>query len=158
MFQRGLGKRGQEGVTLTTLILIVIGVIVAVVIIVGATGGLDFIFGKFNQAPLQDLETNVQRCKIDLDSNLVADYCLEFKQIKVSGDVEIINCDDSRIKASLRQATGSDPTISCQTTYSDTYLRAQQTACSKLSVSQQDNVKVNGGMTCKDIIGTGPNP
>lgn len=153
MFQRGLGKKGQEGVTLTTLILIVIGVVVAVVVILGATGGLDFFFDKIGSAPLQDLETNVQRCKLSLESNLNTDYCLEFKQIEVAGgETELINCEDSRVVASIQQSTGTAPTLNCAAIYSGSYETTKAAACNEISAGQRDKVRVNGGELCSDII------
>src|SRR3989344_6382284 len=94
MFQ----KRGQEGVTLTTLILIIIGAVVAVVIILGATGTLNKIFGAGEALP-KNLQLVTEACILDAKNNFLSDYCYTFKKLD---DYEYANCQDARVQFSLR--------------------------------------------------------
>lgn len=87
-------KRGQEGLTIGTLLLIILGVVVLVVLIIGATTGFDFIFGKFKLLPGQDLQSVVKSCEISAQNNLKADYCKQFKEVTLpSGQESSINCE-----------------------------------------------------------------
>src|SRR3989344_1436600 len=94
MFQ----KRGQEGVTLTTLILIIIGAVVAVVIILGATGTLNKIFGSSEALP-KNLQLVTEACQLDARQTFISDYCYTFKRID---DNQYINCQDERVEFSLK--------------------------------------------------------
>ena len=86
-------KRGQEGMTLTTLLLIVLGVVVLAVIIIGATSGFDFVFGKFKLLPGQDLQALAATCNIAAKNDLKIDYCKQFKEVKLpSGQKSLVNC------------------------------------------------------------------
>lgn len=94
----GIGKKGQEGMTLTTLLLIIIGLVVAVVIILGATGILGDFFGARDILPGQQLEVIAQSCKLAGEASLIADYCLEFKELDKN---DFVNCDDPRVKVAM---------------------------------------------------------
>jgi len=94
----GIGRKGQEGMTLTTLLLIIIGLVVAVVIILGATGILGDFFGARDILPGQQLEIIAQSCKLAGEASLIADYCLEFKELDKN---DFVNCDDPRVKVAM---------------------------------------------------------
>lgn len=86
-------KRGQEGIGLGTLLLIILGVVVLVVLIVGFTKGFDFIFGKIGIAPGQSLQTAVASCEIAGQQELKADYCDEFKEVEIDDVKQLVTCD-----------------------------------------------------------------
>lgn len=134
MFQ----KRGQEGVTLTTLILIIIGAVVAVVIILGATGTLNKIFSKGGAIP-GNLEAVTQACILDAKNSLISDYCYTFKKID---DYEYINCEDERVKSSLTNQSIApllcDPTLVKSTV---------KNTCRDFSPTQKDRTMFNGNRT-----------
>lgn len=101
MFKEGMNKKAQEGVTIGTLLLIVLGVVVLVVIILGATGGFNYIFGKVNLIPGQDLQAVVTSCEIAAQNGLKADYCSTFKQVTIDGTKQYVNCEDSRVSNNI---------------------------------------------------------
>jgi hypothetical protein len=90
MFRKEMNKKAQEGMTLTTLLAIILGVVVLVILILGFTQGFDYIFGFFNQLP--KIEAVVQVCGISAQSNLVADYCREFKSVDIDGVESYVTC------------------------------------------------------------------
>lgn len=97
MLKRGhdnfLGNtRGQEGVTLTSLLLIILGAVVVVAIILGATGVFDLTFGLFEQAPGQSLQAAVSSCEIAGESGLKADYCSRFREVEINGKDQFVTC------------------------------------------------------------------
>ena len=132
-------KRGQEGVTLTTILLLVLGAVVVVVIILGATGILGDIFGKKEALP-GNLEAVTQACKIAVQASLIADYCYEFKKI---GDNEYINCEDARVQDSLSQQ--SPPITSSVTCNSGLRNSAIQSVCADIAENKRIETKFNGG-------------
>tara|TARA_Y100000310_G_scaffold337105_1_gene423297 strand:- start:5 stop:631 length:627 start_codon:yes stop_codon:yes gene_type:complete len=96
-----MNKRGQEGITIGTLLLIVLGVVVVVVIIIGATSGFGFIFEKIDVLPGQGLEAVVQSCAIAGEQNLKADYCKQFKEVEIDGVDQQVTCSYSTIEGLL---------------------------------------------------------
>lgn len=154
--KRGFGKKGQEGVSLGTLLLLILGIVVVVVLIIGFTQGFDFIFGKFRLLPGQSLQTVVESCNVAAELKLSADYCSEFKQIKVDGKNEYVNCQDSRIKQNMKQELVSE--IECQNDVNNLSPEASQ--CVKLIEAVKGEkgkkdcskiVRVNGKVCDKDI-------
>lgn len=99
MEREGINKKAQE-LSITTLILIVLGVIILVLLVLGFTKGWDFIFGKFDLLPGQNLEAVAQSCKVSAQSGLKIDYC-GFKKIKLDSKTEYVNCLDDRLQGSL---------------------------------------------------------
>ena len=95
-------KKGQEGITIGTLLLIILGIIVVVVIIIGATGGLNFVFEKIKIAPGQSLEAKTQSCIIAAKSNLRADYCGEFAEVKIAGQTQHVNCEFEQVEKNVQ--------------------------------------------------------
>lgn len=149
MIGRGdlFGKRGQEGVTLTTLLLIVLGVAVVLAIILGATGIFGKIFGAGQQLTSKELEVVVQSCKIAAENDLIADYCLAFKKVT---DTEYIACFDSRVTAVLSQQ-GVTPK-NCNN-LANGIADSKKTICEGISTTKRNKVKV-GGELCSAIIGS----
>ena len=147
------GKRGQEGVTLGTLLLIILGVVVVVVIIMGATGSLNFVFDKIGLAPGQNLEAKTQSCIIAAKSNLRADYCDTFSKIKIAGQTQYINCDNGQIKKNLGEEV---PPLDCKNLDN----AAEKSYCIQLIKGQDadSNTVVNDyrcatNVACSDLNG-----
>lgn len=131
--KRLVDKKGQE-LSITTLVLIVLGVIILVLLVLGFTKGWDFIFGKFDLLPGQNLEAVAQSCKISAQGKLTIDYC-SFKKVDIDGKTEYVNCRDPRvvqaIDADIRNFDGYP--INCVSPYTD------NEQCAKLNY----NGKVN---------------
>lgn len=106
-----LGKRGQEGVTVTTLVVIVVGIIVAVLLIVGASGGFKYVFEKFRIAPGQSLEAKTQACIIAAKNTLRADYCDEFQKVTISGEAQYANCEHPTVENNVQTEVTPLPCI-----------------------------------------------
>ena len=85
-------KRGQD-LSITTLLLIVLGIIVVVIIIMGFTVGWNFIFDKFKFAPGQNLQVLAKSCEIAVQAELQVDYC-QFK--KLDSD-QYVNCNYDKL-------------------------------------------------------------
>ena len=128
-------KRGQEGITIGTLLLIVLGIAVVVVIILGATGGLNFIFDKFRAAPLQSLQAAVTSCNLAGERELRADYCSTFREVELDGKNQFVTCDYLETRGQL------DATFDCGTTTVDL-----EVYC----FGKDADVVVNG-QTCEEI-------
>ena len=97
--QKRMSRKAQE-LSITTLVLIVLGVVILVLLILGFTQGWDWIISKFSILPGQSLETVAQSCNIAAQGGLAIDFC-SFKKVKVDGRTEYVNCEDSRIEAGL---------------------------------------------------------
>jgi hypothetical protein len=97
-----MNKRGQD-LSIGTLILIILGIAVLVILIIGFTSGWDFLISKFSIAPGQALESVAQSCLISGNNNLALDFC-SFKEVKIDGKNQWLNCEDPRIEA----ANGND--------------------------------------------------
>jgi hypothetical protein len=145
-------KRGQD-LSITTLILIVIGIVVAVIIILGFSMGWDYIFGKFKLAPGQDLQAVGKGCEISAQAKLKIDYC-GLKEIKLDGIKNYVNCEDPRIKGSI-DISGTDP-ITCGnealiTKCSELLAAAGGTAAANQTICEGKTAKVNN-VPCKTYI------
>lgn len=149
------GKRGQEGVTLGTLLLIILGVVVVVVIILGATGSLNFVFEKIGLAPGQSLEAKTQSCIIAAKSNLRNDYCNEYAKVKIAGQSQYVNCEYPTIKSTTEQEV--TPSFTCGGEGNVTL----QSYCVQLikAGKADEDTSVNGArcaslVACRDIVGS----
>ncbi len=105
-----MNKEGQEGLSLGTLLMIILGVVVLVVLVLGFTGAFDFIFRQTDQLP-QALESAVQGCRVAAQGSLTTSYCYQFREI---GNDQYINCQDSRVQEALRNEDVNIPQISCE--------------------------------------------
>ncbi|MBS3081638.1 hypothetical protein J4416_01705 [Candidatus Pacearchaeota archaeon] len=132
-----IGKRNKKGdVTITTVILIVLGLAVLVMMIIGFTKGWSFFFDKFDSAP-SDLQTFGKACVLYAKGGLDIDFC----GYRLVGD-EIINCKDSRFVSTLSGVDISN--IECS---EDASVKAA--ACNSLAYGKP-NTKIGGagGETC----------
>jgi hypothetical protein len=90
-FKRGMNRKAQEGMTLTTLLAIIVGVVVVVVIILFVTGFFDKLNRGANQLP-SDLQAAVTACEMAGENNLKADYCSTFRQVTINGEKQYQTC------------------------------------------------------------------
>jgi hypothetical protein len=93
MFKKRMNKKGQE---LWQLLVLLLGIAVVAIVIIGAIFGFDKIFGLFRPVG-GELELVAQQCKLAAENNLVTSYCIEFKEVKIAGETQYVNCQDSRI-------------------------------------------------------------
>lgn len=91
---KGAMKRKGD-VTISTIILIVLGLVVLVMMILGFTKGWDFIFGNFDNAP-SELQTFAKACGVYAQGGLSIDFC----NYKLIGN-DLVNCRDERVTKSM---------------------------------------------------------
>jgi hypothetical protein len=98
-------KRGQ-GLEVSTLILIVLGVIILVLLVLGFSMGWGNLWEKVNifQGG-SSIESVIQGCKVAVSSASTYSYCNDFKKITVNGKIEYVNCEDARVIGSLGGST-----------------------------------------------------
>jgi len=136
-------KRGQE-MSITTILLIVLGLVVVVVIILAVSGFFGPIFSGLKLAP-SGLATFVKACDgyVNLDSK--TDYCT-FREVTIDGKKEYLNCIDTRVQKDMDQTlTGK---ISCD-------VDAGKDECTKLIKSGVKEPTVNNALCSKvSCIGT----
>ena len=132
-----VNKKAQD-LSIGTLILIVLGIIVLVLLILGFSMGWGNLWEKINifggSSSVNDVVTS---CQLAVTSKNTYSFCQEFRKIKVGSDVEYLNCEDARVKASL------DGELSC--TKPEKYLTWRELYCTeKLTDKEREkNVKVN---------------
>ena len=85
-----VNKKGQ-GLSTTTLVLLILAGLVLVVVVIGFTTGWGYIFDKIGLLP-GDLEAAAQSCGFSATSGLKTSYCNEFKEIRISGKKQYVNC------------------------------------------------------------------
>lgn len=91
-------KRGQD-LSIGTLILIVLGIVVLVLLILGFSIGWTNLFEKIgifggDSGSIGDVAA---ACSLSAASQNVYDYCQNFKEIRIDGETEYLNCQDSRL-------------------------------------------------------------
>lgn len=135
-----VNKKGQE-MSVTTLILIVMGVVLLVLLVLGFSMGWTNLWAKINifQGGTT-LDSAVQACKISVSSDASASFC-EFKLVTIDGVKQYVNCQDSSIASKLDKNLGCSPD-------------ADKVFCQSLdqSVAKYQDTKVNS-KTCKAILG-----
>jgi len=144
-----MSLRNRKGdVTITTVILIVLGLVVLVMLILGFTKGTGFFFDLFDKGP-SDLQAIAKACVGYVEASLGIDYC-KYRELKNNGQDELVNCNDARIEAAL---TVDDVTVpsTLKTCAGDEQNR--QTACAQFSAAKQPNVVINGGSSCAGVSG-----
>lgn len=131
-----MNKSGQ-GLSITTLILIVLGVVVLVVVILGFTIGFENIIGKFRLVP--ELEPVAQLCQTSVQQGFETSYCKDFKEVKIGGKTQYVNCDYSGL------AFEGKGGITCDVAPKDT---EEVAYCKRVRTSQgdkfKDDILVNG--------------
>lgn len=126
-------------VTISTVILIILGLAVLVMLIVGFTQGFDFLFGLFDRAP-SDLQQIASACELYAAGSLSIDFCT----FREAGD-ELVNCNDPRIKQILADK-GVTYTNNCAT-------NNLESACNSIAPGKRNNTIVNNrvGANCTNL-------
>lgn len=144
-----LNKRGQE-LSITTLVLIALGVVILVLLVLGFTKGWDWVTSKFDILPGQSLETVAQSCAIAAQGELKIDFC-SYKKIKVDGQREYVNCQDARLQGSIDSDINTDGWCNVKATnYCTKTLKGSVTDCTK------PNLGVVNGINCCKIVAETP--
>lgn len=144
-----MSVRNKKGdVTITTVILIVLGLAVLVLLIIGFTKGWDFFFGIFDSGP-SDLQAVAKACIGYVEASLSIDFC-KYRLIDIDGKDELVNCNDGRIIQSLN-TDGVNVPNSLKTCANNE--QNKQSACEDMSESKRSNVRINGGETCSVVGG-----
>ena len=138
MKKRGLNKKGQ-GLTIGTVIVIILGITVLVFLIIGFSQGWDLFFGKFELTP-SALETTAQACKGYALAELKIDYC-KFRNV---GGKEYVNCETPMIKDNYPEAVFD--AINCD------LIKTRTKFCEELGTGAED-VKVNE-VKCSETSGS----
>lgn len=147
--------RNKKGdVTISTIILIVLGLVVLVMLIVGFTKGTGFFFNIFDKGP-GELQSLAKACQVYVAGELSIDFC-SYRLLDVSGDDELVNCNDGRIKASL-----FDDGVTVPSTMSSCAgdINNQLKACQKLSESKRKSISVStltGLVSCETLVSGTP--
>lgn len=138
-------KKGQD-LSIGTLILIVLGVIVLVLLILGFSLGWSNLWEKINifggSNSIGDVAT---ACSLAVSSQNTYDFCQNFRQVKVDGKSQYVNCQDTRIATSI-----SSGSLGCSAEYGDARTSAIR-YCETLRTSQGtrfDDQTVVNGFTC----------
>jgi hypothetical protein len=137
MERRGLMNRKGD-VTITTVILIVLGLAVLVFLVIGLTQGWDVFFGTIGTVDPGDLQVFAKACVGYAEAELGISFC-DFKKIDAGGDDEWINCKDSRLDSELASLSVSEPTCSG----SNTAVGFCKSG-NKIQPNKYDTIKVNG--------------
>ena len=138
-----MNKKGD--VTISTIILIVLGLAVLVFLVIGLTQGWDVFFGNLGKVDPGDLQVVAKACTGYAEAGLSISFC-EFKEIDTGGDDEYVNCIDGRILPLVRAEVSSTlPTCTGTNSAATFCLRGGKIRGEKLTVT-----KVNS-KTCSDI-------
>lgn len=139
---KGINKRGQEGLSTTSLLVLILGAVALVVIIIGFTQGWSFFTDLLGKTDI-DIAVIKQKCETILPFG-VASYCLDKIEI---GNNNYINCGYAN--------TNLNVIIENSLTCSDNDAKA---ICRKIKLEEGENyknkltkIKVNG----KPCGGTG---
>jgi len=154
-------KRGQ-GLEVSTLILIVLGVIILVLLVLGFSMGWGNLWEKVNifQGG-SSIESVIQGCKVAVSSASTYTYCSDFKKITVNGKIEYVNCEDTRVnsglasKLSCSDSAGAIAT-ECNSLYDSAPMSGNKKDCSALaSVNGNPCATLNNDMItkCTSTIG-----
>ena len=135
--EKRVNKRGQ-GLEVSTIILIVLGVILLVFLVLGFSLGWANLWNKIGifggGASINDV---VAACNLAVTSNNVYGYCEDFKRVKVGSQTEYVNCQDDRVQTGL-DTTSTKPT--CQGNSDEKF-------CQKLITDKQasatNKIKIN---------------
>jgi hypothetical protein len=96
-----VNKKGQE-MSVTTLVLIVIGVVLLVMLILGFSMGWQNLWGKINVlGGGSNVVTVIEACKIAATSDSTYSYCNEFKKVTIGSETRYYNCDANDVKSAL---------------------------------------------------------
>lgn len=147
--RRGLNKKAQEGMSAPALGAIILVVIVVVLLILVLSGVMNPILEKLNLLPGSGIAGIVQACQTYVPISSTADWC-SFKDIEIDGRDQYVNCEDSRVQASIESE--SKNALDCKTG-DDKKLELTQCA---LLIKQSKSKPVVNGIECinKDFLCT----
>ncbi|MSS74588.1 hypothetical protein EXS72_03035 [Candidatus Pacearchaeota archaeon] len=146
-------KNRKGDVTITTVILVVLGVVVLVMLISGFISGTGFFFGIFDKAP-GELQSVASACGgTYVPAGLSIDFC-KYRLIDDGSGDELVNCNDVRIKGEFDKSNVVVPSGWDDCPNDKLAITA---ACAKFSESKKKSVKINGGSSgnCISPITTG---
>jgi hypothetical protein len=152
-------KRGQ-GLEVSTLILIVLGVIILVLLVLGFSMGWGNLWEKVNifQGG-SSIESVIQGCKVAVSSASTYSYCNDFKKITVNGKIEYVNCEDARVKGNVGGTLTCDNAAAvatqCLSLYNSVPMKDNKKDCSALaSVDGSSCATLNADMInkCSTVI------
>jgi hypothetical protein len=104
-------KRGQEGVSSGGVIagLILLGIVV-ILLVLGFSGGLDFIFGKIDVIPGSDYDAYIFGCTIAAQAGAEGAYCKDFKTVELPGfGKRVTNCQHPLVEEEVKKEKPSVP-------------------------------------------------
>lgn len=129
-----MDRKGQE-MSVTTLILIVLGVVLLVLIVLGFSMGWTNLWAKINifQGGTT-LDFAVQACKISALSDASASFC-EFKLVTIDGVKQYVNCRDGRVSERLERVLNCDDATMIKKQCAN--LEAQKVDLTKMIVNGQ---------------------
>jgi len=105
-------KKAQQ-LSITTLILIVVGVLILVFIIIGISTGFGNLTKKINIFSRTDsLSDVVIACRLDAQANDRVSYCQSPRPVKIEGETIDIHCPDSRIQ-NLLESSYRERQVNC---------------------------------------------
>ena len=100
-----MNKKGQE-MSITTLLLIIIGIVVLVLVVLGFSMGWSSLWEKINiYRPSSNIDSLVQSCNLALVQP--GAFC-EYKSVTLDGKLQFVNCLDDRIAGKLEGTAPSN--------------------------------------------------
>ena len=164
-------KRAQE-LSTTALILIVIGVIILVFVVLGFSIGWNNLFEKIGifAGGGSSIESITLACKNAVGLNSIYSFCQDFKQIKVNGKTQYLNCQDDRITLdeTIDTCVGDPAKNKCielikdGTAKADTLVNnklcSSQVNCNEIEIDGKKAIEKDKGTECnkeseKELIG-----
>jgi hypothetical protein len=98
-----VNKKGQE-MSVTTLVLIVVGVVLLVMLILGFSMGWKNLWGKINVlGGGSNVEAVIQACSISATSDSTYSYCNEFKKVTIGSETKYYNCQAPGVESALEK-------------------------------------------------------
>lgn len=138
-----------------TLILIVLGIIVLVLLVLGFSIGWGNLWEKINifgggGSSIGDVVT---ACNLAVDTNNKYDYCENFRRIKIDGKTEYVNCEDGRVKTTVKSGiscSGTEAKDQCIKLITDAV--NGKTGEDKVEACKEVSLKVNNN-NCVSLAG-----
>lgn len=141
-----MDKKGQEGMSITTIMGLIIAIVVLIVVVLGFTKGTDWIFDKIGLLP-NDLNSATEACKTYADSDTLAiSYC-QYRELTIEGKKQYMNCD--HIHPIAEKVLGKDKVGYIQ---QDCQIK-EEAFCKQLKTEKGDLYKEDtmvNGETCKN--------
>ena len=141
--RHGIGSRGQ-GMSITAIMLTLLGVAVVVLLIIGVMNGFDFITDLWERAPT--FEVIVQSCSTFGENKLIGDYCKAFKDAKLpSGQKSFLNCQFDDIEALNSETRLSDSVCGKESDNAKKFCEDKRAEVTRQGRTfDASNVRVNG--------------